>query len=191
MFEELRLASERILDHGKRANSIVASMLLHARRNAGIRQSMNINAMLQEATDLAYHGMRARVSDFTVSIVRRFDENIPELHGVQQDISRVFLNLLNNALFAVRQKKEELPTDSAYIPEVVVSSTADDEYVEVHVSDNGTGISAEAAGKIFQPFYTTKTSGEGTGLGLSLSYDIIVNGYGGDLLVNPDRNNFV
>ncbi|MBE0642541.1 MAG: PAS domain S-box protein [Bacteroidetes bacterium] len=186
MFEDLRLASERILDHGKRANSIVDSMLLHARRNTGIRQSMNINAMLEEAANLAYHGMRARVSDFTVNIVRQFDDNVPELHGVQQDISRVFLNLLNNALFAVREKKEVQPSGSPFVPEVVVRSTADDRYVEVRISDNGMGISPEAVDQIFQPFYTTKTSGEGTGLGLSLSYDIIVNGYGGELFVDQD-----
>ncbi len=186
MFDELLIASQRILDHGTRANGIIGSMLLHARKDTGVREPMNINLMLKEATDLAYHGMRARISDFIVSIVTQFDENLPALNVVPQDISRVFLNLLNNALYAVRKKKEEREAEAAFIPQLIVTTARGEGYMEVRVSDNGPGVSADMMSDIFEPFYTTKISGEGTGLGLSLSYDIIVNGHGGELFVETN-----
>jgi len=186
LLEELKGNMGRIHQHGQRADGIVASMLLHARSQKGVRQEADINTLLREALQLAWHGMRAQVPDFTVEIEEEYDTSLPRIEVIPQEISRVFLNVLSNAFQAVRKRMQD-GSDEAYIPAVRVSTRATATGVEVRIRDNGTGIPEAIRDKIFQPFFTTKPTGEGTGLGLSLSYDIIVKGHGGEIGVESEE----
>jgi len=162
---------EKINHHGKRADSIVKGMLQHSRANTGKKEPTGINALADEYLRLAYHGLRAKEKSFNTEIKTDFDETIGELNVVSQDIGRVLLNLYNNAFYAVNEKKQKL--NGTFEPLVNVSTKSENGNVVIKVKDNGNGIPQNIVDKIFQPFFTTKPTGQGTGLGLSLSYDII------------------
>ena len=179
--EDLKLNLEKIENHGKRASSIVNGMLDHSRKGSGQKEPTDINNLADEYLRLAYHGYRAKDKSFSSGFKTYMDKSLPKANVVTQDIGRVLLNLINNAFFAVSEKSKEQNKD--YKPFVTVSTIADGNRLIVKVEDNGKGIPANVKNKIFQPFFTTKAAGEGTGLGLSLSYDIITKGHGGDLKV--------
>ncbi len=178
---------EKINHHGKRADAIVRGMLQHSRSSTGVKEPTDINALAEEYLRLAYHGLRAKDKHFNANFKTDFEETIGKINIILQDIGRVLLNLYNNAFYAVneRQKiiKENLPTAQAgYQPTVLVSTKRSDDKVILTVKDNGSGIPQNIVDKIFQPFFTTKPTGQGTGLGLSLSYDII-KAHGGEIKV--------
>ncbi|MCB9054477.1 MAG: tetratricopeptide repeat protein [Chitinophagales bacterium] len=176
---------EKILHHGKRADGIIKGMLQHSRSGSGQREPTDINVLCDEYLKLAYHGFRAKDKSFNAKFETAFGENVPKLNLVPQEIGRVVLNLINNAFYAVneRQKAERLTQNAeGYEPTVIVSTKKEDGKVIISVKDNGNGIPASVKEKVFQPFFTTKPTGEGTGLGLSLSYDI-VKAHGGELKV--------
>lgn len=170
---------EKIRHHGKRADSIVKGMLQHSRNNSGERQLTDLNVLADEYFRLSYHGLRAKDKTFNATITTHFQENLPQINIVPQDIGRVLLNLFNNAFYATQQKAKLIGT--TYKPEVMVDTSFTGTFLVIKVKDNGTGIPEGIKEKILQPFFTTKPTGEGTGLGLSLSYDIVVKGHGGKL----------
>lgn len=184
---DLSQNAARIREHGGRADSIVRNMLLHSRGRPGQRQSTDLNKLLDEYVNLAYHGMRAKDAAFSVRIERQYDPGIAPIQVVPQDLARVFLNILTNALQAVQQRRREAGPE--YRPRVAVRTVNEAQTVAVHIRDNGPGIPADLRDKVFGPFFTTKPAGEGTGLGLSISYDIIVRQHQGELLVDsvPDE----
>ncbi|MVN21460.1 sensor histidine kinase [Mucilaginibacter arboris] len=173
---------EKIRHHGKRADGIVKGMLQHSRNNSGERQLTDINNLADEYLRLSYHGLRAKDKTFNATMTTHFAENLPKINIVPQDIGRVLLNLFNNAFYATQQKQKT--AGAAYKPEVTVSTSFTDTFLEIKVKDNGMGIPEEIQDKILQPFFTTKPTGEGTGLGLSLSYDIVVKGHSGSININ-------
>jgi signal transduction histidine kinase len=156
-------------------------MLQHSRTSTGTKEPTDLNALAEEYLRLSYHGMRARDKSFNSDFEFRADPELPKMNVVPQDIGRVLLNLLNNAFYAVGERKKKEEAD--YSPKVILSTKSLNGSVEICVEDNGTGIPENVKQKIFQPFYTTKPTGEGTGLGLSLSYDIITKGHGGEIVV--------
>ncbi|MEZ5029251.1 MAG: ATP-binding protein [Ferruginibacter sp.] len=165
---------EKINHHGQRAADIVKGMLQHSRSSTGQKEPTDINALCDEYLRLAYHGLRAKDKSFNAKFETDFDPSLPKINVVPQDIGRVILNLINNAFYTVSEKAKSLmPNAESYEPTVVVSTKNLGDKVEVKVKDNGNGISEKIKDKIFQPFFTTKPTGQGTGLGLSLSYDIV------------------
>jgi len=172
---------DKILLHGKRADAIVKGMLQHSRPSAGVKEPTEINALAEEYFRLSYHGLRAKDKNFNASLNTDFDKSIGKINIIPQDIGRVLLNLYNNAFYAVSEKKNQRPI--GYDPTVSVSTKKIAEKIEIRVKDNGNGIPQKVVDKIFQPFFTTKPTGQGTGLGLSLSYDII-KAHGGEIMVN-------
>ncbi|HUC10425.1 MAG TPA: ATP-binding protein [Stellaceae bacterium] len=179
----------KIVEHGRRADGIVTSMLLHSRSGSGERRKSDINALIEEALNLAFHGVRARDRDFNVTLERDLDPRLAPIDIVPQDITRVFLNLFGNAFYAVNKRRREAGA-RAYAPVVGVTSRDDAEEVEIRIRDNGIGMPPEIRDRAFTPFFTTKPSGEGTGLGLSISYDIIVQQHGGTLTVDSREGEF-
>lgn len=180
LFETLKLDLNKIYEHGKRADSIVRNMLQHSRTVPGQKEPTPIHPLLEEYISLSYHGMRAQDHSFNVKIEKDFDPSLPVIPIVPQEISRVFLNLLNNAYYAVLQKsKQQIPN---YTPIVKITTENHTDFISIKFWDNGIGIPAEVFPKLFTPFFTTKPTGEGTGLGLSLSYNII-QGHSGSLTV--------
>ena len=179
--EDLKQNLEKIHHHGTRAGNIVKGMLQHSRSSDGKKEPTNLNALADEYLRLAYHGLRARDKSFNVSVETDFETDLPEANVVPQDIGRVLLNLLTNAFHAVSDRKKVAP--EGYEPTVRVKTKITDNRVEITVRDNGGGIPDKIKDKIFQPFFTTKPTGEGTGLGLSMSYDIVTKGHGGTLEV--------
>ncbi len=175
---------EKINYHGKRADAIVKGMLQHSRSSSGVKEPTDINALADEYLRLSYHGSRAKDKSFNTTLKTDFDESIGKINIVPQDIGRVILNLLTNAFYAVTEKKKL--SIEGYEPVVSVITKKDDKKVEIIVKDNGIGIPQKALDKIFQPFFTTKPTGEGTGLGLSLSYDI-VKAHGGDIKIDTNE----
>lgn len=172
--DDLTQNQEKITHHGKRASSIVKGMLEHSRTSTGVKELTDINKIADEFLRLAYHGLRAKDSTFNADFKTDFDKNLPKINVVSQDIGRVLLNLISNAFYAAREKgNEEKATGSIFNPCVNISTEIVDNQVAIKVKDNGTGMSEETKAKIFQPFFTTKPTGQGTGLGLSLSYDIV------------------
>jgi signal transduction histidine kinase/ligand-binding sensor domain-containing protein len=171
---------EKVIHHGKRADAIVKGMLQHSRVSTGQKEPTDINALADEYLRLSYHGMRAKDKSFNASLQTDFDTTIGKINVVPQDIGRVLLNLFNNAFYAVMQKKKEV--GDYYDPLVSVYTKKLDDKIEITVTDNGVGIPQKVVDKIFQPFFTTKPTGQGTGLGLSLSYDI-VKAHGGEIKV--------
>jgi signal transduction histidine kinase len=178
---EIKMSLEKINLHGKRADGIVKSMLQHSRTSTGKKEPTDINILADEYLRLAYHGLRAKDKSFNAAIKTDYDENIGLIKIISQDIGRVILNLITNAFYAVMEKKKLQP--EGYEPTVTVSTKKIDNKIIVTVKDNGTGIPQKALDKIFQPFFTTKPTGQGTGLGLSLSYDIVTKGHGGEIKV--------
>ena len=178
---DLRGNAQQIAKHGKRADSIVRSMMQHARGETTEREVVTVNDFLEEYVNLAWHGMRARDHGFTAEVVRRFAPDAGSVSVQPQEVGRVVLNLLNNSFHAVQEKAQFAgPTFS---PAVTVTTRREAGHVEIRVSDNGNGIPANLREKIFEPFFTTKATGEGTGLGLSLSHEIVTQGHGGSLTV--------
>jgi two-component system NtrC family sensor kinase len=179
----------KIVEHGRRADGIVKSMLAHSRGGRGDWQESNINALVEEALNLAYHGARAQDQDFNVTLERDFAPEAKLIEVVPQDVTRVFLNLFGNGFYATR-KRHLGGVDAGYRPTLRVSTRDLGEAVEVRVRDNGTGIQPEVRAKLFQPFFTTKPTGEGTGLGLSISYDIVTQQHGGSIDVESEPGSF-
>jgi len=172
---------EKINHHGKRADFIVKGMLQHSRTSTGELQLTNMNVLADEFFKLSYQGLRAKDKDFNAELVTHFDPNLPKADVVQQDMGRVMLNLFNNAFYAVNQKSKTAGAN--YKPEVSVTTTLKNGHVVIIVKDNGIGIPDAIKEKIMQPFFTTKPTGEGTGLGLSLTYDMVVKGHKGSIAV--------
>lgn len=175
----------KITHHGQRAGTIVKGMLQHSQSSAGVKAPTDINLLADEFLRLAYNGLRAKDKTFTARLITEFDNSLDNISIIPQDMGRVMLNLINNGFYAVKEKKKQSGDD--YEPTVWVKTKRTPDGVEIEVSDNGNGISEKMKKKIFQPFFTTKPSGQGTGLGLSLSYDIIVKGHGGTLKVESDE----
>jgi two-component system NtrC family sensor kinase len=180
--DDLTQNLEKIRHHGKRADAIVKGMLEHSRASTGQKEPTDINALADEYLRLAYHGLRAKDKNFNAELLTDFDKKLPTVKVIPQDIGRVLLNLFNNAFYAVNQKQKTMGTN--YKAEVSVVTSSENGQVVIKVKDNGTGIPDAIKDKIMQPFFTTKPTGEGTGLGLSLSYDIVVKGHGGNMVVN-------
>jgi two-component system, NtrC family, sensor kinase len=178
----------KIREHGRRADSIIASMLMHSRGQSGETRPTPLNELLDEYVKLAYHGMRARDLTFNATINADYDPQVGNLNLIAQDISRVFLNVAGNAFYAVHQKKKRL--GEGFAPTLSVSTRSLPDRAEVRFRDNGTGIPAELMTKVFDPFFTTKPAGEGTGLGLSLSYEIVVKEHQGEMLVESEEGQF-
>ncbi len=182
----------KIKHHGKRADDIVKGMLLHSRNTTGEKEPININLLASEYLRLSYHGLRAKDKSFNALMDTHFDENIGKLNIIPQEIGRVLLNLFNNAFYSVteKKKKESQLGLKNYEPKVTIATKKLKDKVEVVVMDNGMGIPSEILDKIFLPFFTTKPSGQGTGLGLSLSYDIITKGHAGEMKVETKEGEF-
>jgi signal transduction histidine kinase len=175
---ELEVNLEKIHHHGKRADSIVKNMLEHSRKNTGEKQLVDLNALSTEYFNLSFHGMRANNAEFNCSIEKELAKDMPSVNVVPQDISRVFLNLFNNAFYSVKEKA----ANENYNALVSLKTQVNNGSAIIHIKDNGIGISDAIKEKIFLPFFTTKPTGQGTGLGLSLSHDIIV-AHGGEITV--------
>ena len=190
LLDDLTRNAKKINEHGKRADSIVRSMLQHSRGQRGERQATDINALLEEYVNLSYHGMRAQDSSFNVTIERDYSGSLGTIEVVPQDISRVFLNILNNACYAVSEKSRKLGTADGFKPTLRVCTVDLGDQIEVRIRDNGFGIPAEVREQIFNPFFTTKPTGQGTGLGLSISHDIVVLEHGGQLDVDTEAGEF-
>ena len=191
--DDIKQNLEKINHHGKRADAIVKGMLQHSKTSTGLKEPIDINKLADEYLRLAYHGMRAKDKSFNAEIKTDFDNSIAKINVVPQDIGRVLLNLFNNAFYAVMQKQKDLTGSSnlsgqrAYVPTVTIVTNKTGDKVEIRVSDNGTGIPKNIVDKIFQPFFTTKPTGQGTGLGLSLAYDII-KAHGGEIKVETKEH---
>ena len=178
---DIKENEEKIIFHGKRADAIVKSMLQHSRSSSGKKELTDINALTDEYVRLSYHGLRAKDKSFNAKFETDFDKNIQPVNVVPQEIGRVLLNLINNAFYAVSEKEKQ--ANSNYDPTVSINTKKVDDKIEIRVIDNGNGIPQKVLDKIFQPFFTTKPAGQGTGLGLSLSYDIITKTHGGEFNV--------
>ena len=188
LLENLKQNLEKINQHGKRADSIVKGMLLHSRGNSGEKALVDVNELVDQDINLAYHGLRAQDKDFNITIEKDYDRSIEKINFVPQDISRVILNLVNNACYAANQKKRKSGND--FSPILKVSTKNLQGKVEIRIRDNGCGIPQPTRKNIFNPFFTTKPAGEGTGLGLSISYDIIVKQHKGELRFESEEGKF-
>ena len=180
---------DKIIQHGKRADSIVKNMLLHSREGSGEHRPVDINAIVEESLNLAYHGARAEKQGFNITLERSFDPNAGQVDLYPQEVTRVFLNLISNGFYAAMKRKAQA-NDEAYEPTLTAATKDLGDRVEITIRDNGTGIPPEAKDKIFNPFFTTKPVGEGTGLGLSLSHDIVVKQHGGSMEVDTKPGEF-
>jgi signal transduction histidine kinase len=184
----IKANEEKINHHGKRADAIVKSMLQHSHTGSGQKESVNINALCDEYFRIAYYGFRAKNKSFTAILRTHFDESVGNINIIPHDIGSVLLNLMNNAFYSVQQKEAALTVD--YRADVTVQTRKTENQVSITVYDNGMGIPNHIREKVFQPFFTTKPTGAGTGLGLSLSYDIIVKGHGGRLELQTEEGKF-
>ncbi|MBS1730771.1 MAG: HAMP domain-containing histidine kinase [Bacteroidetes bacterium] len=183
--DDVKQNLEKINHHGKRADAIVKGMLQHSRTSSGQKEMTDINALCDEYLRLSYHGLRAKEKSFNAKFETDFDASLSKINVAPQDIGRVILNLINNAFYAVNERKKI--NESGYEPTIWVSTKRVNDKIEISVKDNGTGIPEKIKEKIFQPFFTTKPTGSGTGLGLSLSYDI-VKSHGGEIKVESKEN---
>ena len=178
---------EKVVQHGKRADSIVKNMLLHSREGSGDHRPTDINALIEESLNLAYHGARAEKPAFNITLQRDYDPGAGRIDLYPQEVTRMFLNLISNGFYAAGKRKE---AEDGFEP-ILRASTKDlGNRVEIRIHDNGTGIPAEVREKMFNPFFTTKPPGEGTGLGLSMSYDIVVKQHRGTIDVNTEAGKF-
>ena len=178
-----------MVQHGKRADSIVKNMLLHSREGSGEHRPADINALLDESLNLAYHGARAEKSGFNITLQRDFDADAGEAELFPQEITRALLNVISNGFYAATKRKAD-NGDSGFEPVLAAATRNLGDSVEIRIRDNGTGIPAEVREKMFNPFFTTKPAGEGTGLGLSMSHDIIVKQHGGSIDVETEAGEF-
>ncbi|MDH4059026.1 MAG: HAMP domain-containing histidine kinase, partial [Cyclobacteriaceae bacterium] len=185
ILKDIKENESKINHHGKRADAIVKGMLQHSRSSSGQKELTDINALCDEYLRLSYHGLRAKDKSFNAKFETDFDASLPKINVVPQDIGRVILNLINNAFYAVSERaiNQQLTTNNQpFTPTVTVSTKKLSDQIEIRVKDNGNGIPDNIKEKIFQPFFTTKPTGQGTGLGLSLSYDV-VKSHGGEISV--------
>ena len=180
---------DKVVQHGKRADSIVKNMLLHSRQGSGEHRPVDINALVEESVNLAYHGARAEKQSFNITLEKSFDPTAGEVDLFPQEITRVLLNLISNGFYAATKRKAET-NGGDYEPALAATTKNLGDSVEIRIRDNGTGIPLEVKAKMFTPFFTTKPVGEGTGLGLSLSYDIIVKQHGGSIDVDTQPGGF-
>jgi two-component system, NtrC family, sensor kinase len=174
---------EKITEHGQRADSIVKAMLEHSRGSSAERRMVDLNVLIAEALNFAYHGARAQDQSFTITLERDFGEGIAPIEVNPQDMTRVFLNLFSNGFYAATRRARNGGA-AGFVPKLKVTTRDAGEAVEIRVRDNGTGIPADIRDKLFQPFFTTKPTGEGTGLGLSITYDIVTKQHGGAITVD-------
>ncbi|RZS95667.1 histidine kinase/DNA gyrase B/HSP90-like ATPase [Cecembia calidifontis] len=184
ILEDIKQNLEKIQQHGKRADSIVKGMLQHSRSGTGEMEITDINELVNEFLKLSYHGLRAKDKSFNADFQLDLEPGLPKIAVMPQEISRVLLNLINNAFYAVTEKAKKDVKE--YHPLVTVSTRKKGKNIEIAVKDNGNGIPAHLKDKIFQPFFTTKPTGQGTGLGLSLSYDIL-KAHGGNITVSSQE----
>ena len=187
--DTLRGNLDKIAQHGKRADSIVKNMLLHSREGSGERRAVNVNALVEESLNLAYHGGRAEKQDFNITLERSFDPEAGEVDVFPQEITRVLLNLIANGFYAATKRQSE-SDGNGYEPTLTATTKSLGDRVEIRIRDNGTGIPPEVKEKMFNPFFTTKPAGEGTGLGLSISHDIIVKQHSGSIEVDTELGQF-
>ena len=180
---------EKVVQHGKRADLIVKNMLLHSREGSGEHRPVDVNALVEESLNLAYHGARAEKPDFNITLKRSFDPDAGEIDVFPQEITRVLLNLISNGFYAATKRKGQADRDG-YEPTLAAATKNLGDSVEIRIRDNGTGIPPEVKEKMFNPFFTTKPAGEGTGLGLSLSYDIVVKQHAGSIEVDTRPGEF-
>ena len=180
---------DKVVQHGKRADAIVKNMLLHSRQGSGEHRPVDINALVEESLNLAYHGARAEKQGFTITMERSFDPAAGEVDLFPQEITRVLLNLISNGFYAATKRKAEA-NGGYYEPTLAAATKNLGDRVEIRIRDNGTGIRPEVKEKLFNPFFTTKPAGEGTGLGLSISHDIIVKQHGGSIEVDTRPGEF-
>ncbi len=188
ILDALKQNSEKTKEHGKRADSIVHSMLQHSRGKKGEKQTTDINSMLDEDLNLVFHGMRAQDGTFNIKIEREYDKKLSKIDVIPQDMSRVFLNILTNGCYEAHRKKTELNGDEP--AKILVRTIEQDNFIEIRIRDNGHGIPEKIKGSLFTPFFTTKPTGKGTGLGLSISYDIVVAEHKGELLFETEEGKF-
>jgi len=189
LMDTLRGNLEKIVQHGKRADSIVKNMLLHSREGSGEHRPVDINLVVEESLNLAYHGARAERQGFNITLERSFDPHAGEVDLFPQEITRVFLNLISNGFYAATKRKTE-SSDQSYEPTLIATTKNLGDRVEIRIRDNGTGIPPEVRERMFNPFFTTKPAGEGTGLGLSISHDIIVKQHAGVIEVESEPGKF-
>ena len=180
---------DKVVQHGKRADAIVKNMLLHSREGSGEHRPVDINALVEESLNLAYHGARAEKQGFNITLERSLDPAAGQADVFPQDITRVLLNLISNGFYAATKRKAQADGDG-YEPTLAAGTRSLGDRVEISVRDNGTGIPPEVKEKMFNPFFTTKPAGEGTGLGLSISHDIIVKQHGGSIEVDTKPGEF-
>ena len=180
---------DKVVQHGKRADSIVKNMLLHSRQGSGEHRLVDINALVEESLNLAYHGARAEKEGFNITLKRSFDPTAGEVDLFPQEVTRVLLNLISNGFYAAMKRKTEANRGD-YEPTLAAATKNLGDKVEISIRDNGTGIPPEVKEKLFNPFFTTKPAGEGTGLGLSISHDIIVKQHGGSIEVDTQPSEF-
>ncbi|MGA6975971.1 MAG: ATP-binding protein, partial [Pseudolabrys sp.] len=180
---------EKVVQHGKRADSIVKNMLLHSRTGSGEHRPVDINAVVEESLNLAYHGARAEKQGFNVTLDRSFDPTAGEVDLFPQEITRVLLNLISNGFYAAAKRKDQAG-EKGYEPTLAAVTKNLGDRVEIRIRDNGIGIPPEVKDKMFNPFFTTKPAGEGTGLGLSISHDIIVKQHAGSIEVDTRPGEF-
>jgi PAS domain S-box-containing protein len=185
----LRGNLDKVVQHGKRADAIVKNMLLHSRQGSGEHRPVDINALVEESLNLAYHGARAEKQGFTITLERSFDPAAGEVDLFPQEITRALLNLISNGFYAATKRKAEANKGS-YEPTLAATTENLGDSIEIRIRDNGTGIPPEVKEKLFSPFFTTKPAGEGTGLGLSISHDIIVKQHGGSIEVDTQPGEF-
>jgi two-component system, NtrC family, sensor kinase len=186
----LRSNLDKIVQHGKRADSIVKNMLLHSRKDSGECRRVGVNSLVEESLNLAYHGARAEWPGFNVILQRSFDPDAGEVDLYPQEITRVLLNLISNGFYAANQRKVQANGKDFYEPTLATATKNLGDSVEITIRDNGTGISPEMKKMLFSPFFTTKPPGEGTGLGLSISHDIIVKQHAGSIYVDSNLGEF-
>ncbi|MGC2114998.1 MAG: ATP-binding protein, partial [Pseudolabrys sp.] len=186
--DTLRGNLDKIVQHGQRADSIVKSMLLHSRQGSGERRPVDVNALIEESFNLAYHGARADKRNFNVMVERSLDPAVGKADLFPQEITRVLLNLISNGVYATAKKAQAI--DESYKPTLIASTKSLGDRIEIKIRDNGTGIAPDIKDKMFNPFFTTKPAGEGTGLGLSISHDIVVKQHAGSIAVDTQPGEF-
>ena len=186
--ETLRGNLDKIAQHGKRADSIVKNMLLHSREGSGEQRAVDINTIVEESLNLAYHGARAEKQGFNITLERSFDPDAGQADLYPQEISRALLNFITNGFYAAAKRQRDMA--DGYVPTLAAATKNLGDRVEIRIRDNGTGIPPEVKEKMFNPFFTTKPAGEGTGLGLSISHDIIVKQHSGSIEVDTEPGQF-
>ena len=189
LMDTIRGNLDRVVQHGKRADAIVKNMLVHSREGSGEHRPVDINALVEEGLNLAYHGARAEKQGFNITLERSFDPNAGEADVFPQDITRVLLNLISNGFYAATKRGAET-NGGDYEPTLAAATKNRGDRVEITIRDNGMGIPADVKEKMFNPFFTTKPAGEGTGLGLSISHDIVVKQHGGSMEVETQPGEF-